>query len=98
MPQKLKPKRNKVTYVEPKKSWNSTDFKYNSAAWIKVRNQIRIEQPLCKECLKNDKLTPTKVIDHIQPISQGGDPWDTKNLQGLCEICHNRKTAKENNK
>ena len=97
MPNKPEPKRNKVTFVASKKSWNSTDFKYNSTAWIKLRDLVRSEEPLCRHCKQIDKITPTKIIDHIQPISQGGDPWDRENLQGLCEKCHNRKTAIENN-
>jgi 5-methylcytosine-specific restriction protein A len=43
-------------------------------------------------------IVPTKIIDHIKPILDGGDEWDRDNLQGLCESCHNRKTAIETNK
>lgn len=94
MPNKPQPKRNKLTHIE-RKSWNSTDFKYNSAAWIKLRNYVRNEEPLCRQCKKEGKITPTQVIDHIQPISQGGDAWDRDNLQGLCNKCHTDKTQKE---
>ncbi len=33
--------------------------------------------------------------DHIVPIALGGDEYDLKNLQTLCERCHKRKTARE---
>jgi 5-methylcytosine-specific restriction enzyme A len=94
MPYKPEPKRNKLTYVE-QKTWNSTNFKYNSADWIKLRNLVRQEEPLCRHCKIEGKLTPTQVIDHIQPISQGGEAWDRENLQGLCNKCHSIKTQKE---
>ena len=96
MPVRPEPKQNKVTYVEPKKSWNSTDFKYNRAEWIKLRNKVRELEPLCRHCKEKGIIKPTQVIDHILPISQGGEPYDIENLQGLCNICHNRKTALEN--
>lgn len=97
MPYKPEPKRFKATIVK-KSSWSSTRFKYNSQTWIKLRNAVRIEEPLCRECLKKGEVKPTQVIDHIHPISKGGSEYDRENLQGLCEICHNRKTAIENKK
>ena len=96
MPIKPEPKRNKLTFVKPKKTWNSTDFKYNRAGWIKLRNKMRELEPLCRHCKQNGIITPTQVIDHIQPISKGGEPYDMENLQGLCAKCHNKKTAIEN--
>lgn len=35
-------------------------------------------------------------VDHIEPISEGGHPFDPGNLQTLCEECHQEKTAREN--
>ncbi len=34
-------------------------------------------------------------VDHIVAIVNGGDQWDEKNLQVLCEKCHHKKTAKD---
>ena len=88
----------KKTYTPKERvqqSWNSTDFNYSSASWIKLRNYARKLHPLCAECVKYDILTPTKIIDHIKPISKGGEPYDINNLQGLCESCHNSKTRKQ---
>ena len=47
--------------------------------------------PICKDC----QMALSTRADHITPISQGGD-WSLENGQGLCESCHNRKTALEN--
>lgn len=94
MPYKPTPKKNKLTETT-RKSWNSTNFKYNSTEWIKLRNLVRQEEPLCRHCKEKGLIQATQVIDHIQPISQGGDAWDRDNLQGLCNKCHHIKTQKE---
>ncbi|WP_278244315.1 HNH endonuclease [Caldisalinibacter kiritimatiensis] len=55
-----------------------------------------VKQPLCVECEKNGELTPATVVDHIVP--HHGDEalfWNEDNLQSLCKLCHDRKTAKE---
>jgi len=33
------------------------------------------------------------VADHIVPIALGGQEWDIKNIQTLCEKCNKEKTA-----
>jgi len=66
------------------------------ARWRKVRLQYLRENPLCVECLKEGKVTPATVVDHIKP--HHGDKelfWDRNNWQALCEYHHNVKTAKE---
>lgn len=80
------------------RTWNSTSFNYHSPAWRRLRQVVLDKDPLCVECKKKGTLTPSSVADHIRPISEGGDPWDLENLQGLCEICHNKKSAIEGNK
>lgn len=35
-------------------------------------------------------------VDHIEPIVEGGHPFDPGNLQTLCTECHRDKTAAEN--
>jgi 5-methylcytosine-specific restriction endonuclease McrA len=35
-------------------------------------------------------------VDHIEPIADGGHPFDLGNLQTLCSRCHHQKTAEEN--
>jgi 5-methylcytosine-specific restriction endonuclease McrA len=32
-------------------------------------------------------------VDHVKPVSRGGDWWDPKNLQTLCRDCNIRKGA-----
>ena len=38
------------------------------------------------------------IGDHIIPISLGGDEWDLKNIQTLCQKCNKIKTKKDQKK
>ncbi|WP_367363511.1 HNH endonuclease [Mesotoga sp.] len=51
-------------------------------------------EPLCRECKKHGRLTLATEVDHIIPLSKGGDN-SPGNLQPLCHACHSRKTASE---
>lgn len=55
----------------------------------------RESNPLCVECEKAGRVTPSEVVDHIKPHK--GDVvmfWDVDNWQALCKRCHDRKTAR----
>jgi len=71
----------------------SNERGYN-ATWRRLRRMVLNREPLCRECLKEGRLTPATEVDHIVPLSQGGTN-DLENLQPLCHSCHSRKTAKE---
>ncbi|MHA1225278.1 MAG: HNH endonuclease [Candidatus Hodarchaeales archaeon] len=58
--------------------------------WRKYREWYLRRHPLCVKC---GRLAT--VVDHIVPVSLGGDFWDENNHQALCEECHNRKTMIE---
>lgn len=60
----------------------------------RMRAQVLVEEPLCRECLKHDRVSPTQVADHIVPKAEGGSD-DRNNYQGLCRPCDARKTACE---
>ncbi len=64
---------------------------YNSKAWRRIANAQLKREPLCAECLKEGRVTPAEIADHIQPIREGGARLDMENLQSLCRACHNRK-------
>lgn len=72
---------------------------YDSVRWRKLRLSYIQNNPLCEECLKEDKYTDATgkkgVVDHITPINSGGAVFDRANLQTLCNKCHNRKSANE---
>jgi 5-methylcytosine-specific restriction protein A len=71
---------------------------YSCSAWIKLRNYKRLLSPLCEHCEKLGLIIPYHTIDHIKPISEGGEPLNLDNLQTLCKQCHAIKTGKETSK
>lgn len=66
---------------------------YATTRWRKLRLTIIARDPLCRDC---NKAISTHV-DHVNGFESVADPmaYEPSNLQGLCESCHNRKTAKE---
>jgi 5-methylcytosine-specific restriction protein A len=57
--------------------------------WQKYRaNYLRLN-PLCVECQKLGKLTPSAVVDHIQKHNNDITLfWASDNHQALCKHCH----------
>lgn len=60
--------------------------------WRKVRARYVAEHPLCEQCQKDSRLTPTQEVHHILPLSKGGT-HDFTNLMALCKPCHSRISA-----
>ena len=92
-----KPKRDDCDRCKPKPYDNidqSNYSFYNSYKWRQKSKSFRKRNPLCDECLKNGRTTPSEMVDHIKPISKGGDKWNDNNLRALCNSCHGRKTGK----
>ena len=67
---------------------------YNSKRWRGMSRRFLAKNPLCAECLKVGRTEAATHTDHINPIDKGGDWFSEANLQGLCMIHHNRKTAR----
>ena len=62
---------------------------YNSKRWRMLRRSVLFDEPLCPcGAIATD-------VDHIQPIEQGGAPFDRENCQALCKRCHSAKTRNE---
>lgn len=66
------------------------------ATWRKLRRIVLRREPLCRECKKAGFDVPSVLVDHIIPLSEGGTN-KLENLQGLCTMHHNKKTARERN-
>ena len=74
---------------QKKDNGSFNDF-YRTYAWKKLREYHLRGEPLCRKCGQ-----PGRVVDHIVPISEGGDPLEHDNLQTMCDLCHNRKRQQE---
>jgi len=59
-----------------------------------MREALFKRDPLCAECRRQGRVTPATQRDHIIPLSEGGADDET-NEQGLCEPCHEVKSAAE---
>lgn len=62
------------------------------AAWRRLRLAVLAEEPLCRFCKAEGKVTPATVVDHID-----GNAWNRArlNLRPLCKPCHDRRTARD---
>lgn len=62
---------------------------------MKMRAQVLHEEPFCRTCLRDGRgEVGSERVDHIVPLSEGGSNGRS-NLQGLCEPCHDVKSAAE---
>ena len=64
---------------------------YNSTTWQRLRLMQLAGSPVCVECGSYGEQ-----VDHIIPISAGGERFDPRNLQTLCASCHSIKTRRDN--
>lgn len=60
----------------------------------RIRKQVLKEEPLCRACQAQGRVSATVIADHIIPLSQGGRTIRS-NYQGLCQPCSDAKTAAE---
>ena len=54
--------------------------------WDKLRRIVRVEEPLCRACLRVGMITASGKNDSLR--------LDRSNLQALCKPCHSRKTMR----
>jgi 5-methylcytosine-specific restriction enzyme A len=81
----------------PRKSWErpgkNARRRLRGRAGVEERRQILAEEPLCRPCLADGRVTASAEVDHIDEDLP--DPlWDAReNKQGICKPCHRAKTA-----
>lgn len=62
---------------------------------LRRRNrEVLSANPLCAECQKQGRVRAATQVDHKVPLHLGGSE-DRSNLQGLCDDCHDLKSAQE---
>ena len=83
------------TYQLPYRNTNKWRKYYGSKAWINLRRNKLMQQPLCERCLTNDKITTATQVHHVNvygscPTEQERWYWFLKqdNLMSLCNECH----------
>lgn len=63
--------------------------------WRKIRLMYLRAHPLCEDIygLHTNGPVAASDVDHIVPKRDGGTD-DEENLQGLCHVCHSKKTGR----
>ena len=84
--------KHKVDHRECDRHRGSSTERGYGARHRQIREVVRREEPLCRECLKDGQLTPSNEMDHID-----GDAFNIErsNLQMMCKHCHAQKTTRE---
>lgn len=69
------------------------------ADWQRVRNAYIAEHPLCCDPMQlhTDRVVPADDVDHIIPLSEGGERLAWSNLRSVCRACHVRVTHGKKN-
>lgn len=64
---------------------------YNCRRWKELRARKFADNPICEECERKGRTTPTREIHHIIPFERDNDlglAYDYDNLISLCIDCH----------
>lgn len=72
---------------------------YSEPIWVDdLRPGQLLTEPFCRECAKAGRRVRATVADHVKPHKGNWAVFtDRRNLQSLCERCHNAKTMRELN-
>jgi 5-methylcytosine-specific restriction endonuclease McrA len=66
---------------------------YNTKRWSIVRRKVLFENPLCAcGCGRI-----AEDVHHKRDLEDGGDPWDSENLEALAHDCHSKETRARQN-
>jgi len=68
---------------------------YGTARWQGIRSQQLRDEPLCRLCLADGRVTPAVVCDHVEPHRGDVDLFWAGPFQSLCKSCHS--SAKQKN-
>lgn len=70
---------------------DESDAFYKTERWKRLSIRFRKLHPLCCECEREGRVTPSKMVDHIQPRKAHPElSLEWSNLRALCWPCHNR--------
>lgn len=61
---------------------------------VELRKRRLRNEPLCRMCKAEGRVTAATVPDHVVPLAKGGEDLDS-NIRCLCRSCHLKVTAEE---
>lgn len=66
------------------------------AVWKRLRLQVLAEEPLCRFCLSEGRVTPAAHVDHIETVRARPELRLVRsNLRALCAPCHNARSGRK---
>jgi len=82
-----------MEHTEPKSQGDKSKFKVSR--WLHYRHKLKYailkrDGFRCRICGRSAKEQAVLTLDHLQPLSKGGD-WTTSNLITLCRSCNEGK-------
>ena len=87
-------KRREINRRNDRKSKRERAF-YWSKPWRATRLAYLKDNPVCEHHRMQGYVRAASEVDHIIPIAEGGEAFESINLQALCKSCHSRKTLEE---
>lgn len=99
----IRPKETPKPWIPKKESGAFTGYTnknkdfYNSKHWKRIRLQaLERDSYCCVICMREDKVTEARIVDHIKPINQNPELKLTlSNMQSLCIKCNAKKTRSD---
>jgi hypothetical protein len=65
---------------------------YRKSRWTDLRARVLREEPICAEEGCQERSTS---VDHIQALSEGGEPYDRANCRGMCRKHHRERSSRQ---
>lgn len=64
--------------------------------WLRLSRMCLAEEPLCRYCAEEGRVSVATVSDHIIPIQVRPDlRLERENVQSLCTACHSGRKQRE---
>ena len=62
---------------------------YATKRWKALRAKVLLSAGhMCARCRREWRRSLAVLVHHVEPIRQGGDPWNESNLEPVCNACH----------
>jgi 5-methylcytosine-specific restriction endonuclease McrA len=68
------------------------DAFYSSSRWMRLRKAFLSANPVCIDCLAEDRVEPATIVHHrLERLHRPDLDLDEANLEALCSPCHTKR-------